>query len=288
MLSFYAVAIVTSLVNKAQCESLNLEHFYTRATSETRIVNEKYHQYLENLPLSVLPVDDRKKSINELYSTCLENTIRGDFKAISSNLLHKYYVLLSNAYSVAKNKDILKNIIFVLEEKQSRGENIGILADSARELALQARDFKTASDIENRFKLKNYQFNFDTSIGSPEYTFYKIIQNKAEPVAYKFLEEDIIVVSSPNCNPSKRFIEWYKSEGRYGVLKGKKVFFLLSQDVPMTTDTSIYNNLEYGFSYKDALWKGISYWATPTFYYWKKGNLINVSDGWKKGGVKKK
>ena len=282
MFSLYIASVITSLSNSLHCENLDLEKFYNIAATETRIVNENYNLYLNNLPLSVLPIDERKKSINKIYANCIKNTKREDFNLISNRLLHKYYTLTSNAYSITKNKDIFKNIIFILDEKKSRGENIDILADNARELAIQARYLKAAREVENRFKLTKYKLKLSLPVSPPEYSYYKISQDKAELTTYKFLEEDIIVISSPNCNPSKRFIDWYKSEGRFGVLKGKRVFFLLPQDVPMTSDTSIYNNLEYGFSYKDELWKDISYWATPTFYYLRDGNFINALDGWNK------
>ncbi|RUO72243.1 hypothetical protein CWI80_10625 [Pseudidiomarina sediminum] len=283
MFSLHLAAIAISLGNQPQCENVTLEQFYRSAVSETRLVNENYNDYLDNLPLSSLPIDERKRLINDIYSCFLANTDRDDFKAIDSNALHNYYVLLSSAYSTTKNEGLIKTIVFILDEKRRRNERIKNLADNARELAVQARDIEAVHEIETRFNLDRYNIEFEPAEEPTEYTYYQINKNVAQPISYDFSEEDIIVVSSPYCNPSKRFIDWYKSEGRDGVLKGKRVFFLIPQDVPITSDTSMYANLEYGFSYKDELWEGIRYWATPTFYYWKDGMLLNALDGWRKG-----
>jgi hypothetical protein len=57
---------------------------------------------------------------------------------------------------------------------------------------------------------------------------------------------------------------------------------LYLEEMRETNDTYAPIRLQYTYSQKQ--WPEIEYWATPTFYFYQDGKLVNQMSGWPKKG----
>lgn len=262
------------------CEQTNSYSYLQEKAAQTKVIQDNHRKYIDALAPTTLPQNNPYKEIAKLYDGCFEEAIRRDsFSQFDNQQLQASFMILYEAYFLTLKRSIVEKVYWLMLEQQNRGIATNEQAQKIFNLAIQARDTDYARKLASKFELSDAAPNFVQR--HDENAFLIRTENHTYSTQeFSFSERDLIVVSSPFCGPSKRFIQWYQDQGRFGALKDVNVFFLSPQEVPLGSHEAVYQELSHGIAYENDFWSDISYWSTPTFYYFEKGRLINARDGW--------
>lgn len=272
-------------------DSLNLNAIYTYLhlleMSEPQItISETGRQLL---------VDDKRNLYSQLYESCISVHLTTDLtKSLNSAELHRLYLAIYTVAFYTNNPNHLKYLRLILSEKTSRGENVDGFLQNLFRRYVSSRQFKLAANLTQKYpkvKFPNLpHIGVDHSIKGRSLLH---LNNSGTKLKHKpFVLQDgghVVVVSSAICNPSKRFFNWLDSK-----VKLKNIFSTHSTWItPAMSDFYLNQTIEHNaknpsfemkYSYSEVDWAEISYWGTPTLYFYKDGLLISQLVGWPKEG----
>ncbi|MEM9102736.1 MAG: hypothetical protein AAGB12_10465 [Pseudomonadota bacterium] len=232
--------------------------------------SQKIHdKYLKLLP----EVDDRAVSHKELLEPC-----NFGVKELNNKQLHKLYLVISDFahISYSEKSIVLLNTIF--QEKVVRNENVSLLAKNLAQRFFNARHFEKAKLLNETY---NLGLNFPKVVRTQNTKHNRtVLKYENEILTEKPFElakgEQILIVVHPNCGPSRRF---EKALAEDPVIKKRFANAILIR----AQGGSFAFNKNHLTVFRDADWPEIPDWATPSFYYFKDGKLVNKHFGFKDG-----
>lgn len=221
----------------------------------------------------------------ELYEKCLSKGITSNYLAsLSSKELHQLYVSLYTISFYTNKSEIIERVLHVLKEKIKREEHVDNLIIKLHGLYIGARQFEHASQLVKQHPDILFPLTPKIIIDNTNNKQRTLLEFRggAELVRENYdiaNKKQIIVVTNPLCNPSKRFKKWldenkninniFKNQSTWVVPVSSRLY--LKEVAEDTSLNIIFNSNE---------WPEITYWGTPTFYFYDKGKLQGQLVGW--------
>ena len=99
----------------------------------------------------------------------------------------------------------------------------------------------------------------------------------------------LVVVSSPVCNPCRRLFDWMKTEPELMKVMSEKGAWITNVASKLYWQQLIDANKTNGsfrmhYTWKKSEWPEIDSWATPSFYFYRDGQLVSRFAGWPNQG----
>ena len=95
------------------------------------------------------------------------------------------------------------------------------------------------------------------------------------------------MIGSLYCSPSNRFTNWLTSSKYYNFFKKNSLIVIppsYALEYKVAVDFRKRYQLNLVYAYKMKSWPEVDYWATPNFYFYKDGKLVDSFDSWPKDG----
>ena len=254
--------------------------------------NEKFKKYLTALDINKQVVDPTSKLINLIYDCKLKPFLKKHpITDFDTKKLHQLYLLLNEIFLYTNNSGSLNSLNLVIEEKKKRGEKTSHLESKQLKRYLTAREFKKAANYKSKNKLESVALPSltDKSKGTKR----TITPNKEKANEFIITDFDIpkesfiLMVGSLYCSPSNRFINWLTSSKYINFFQSNSLIIIppsysLEYQSVIDFREKYQSNLVYAYSMEN--WSEVDYWATPNFYFYNDGKLIDSFDGWPKDG----
>lgn len=233
--------------------------------------------------------DDRRSQYEDIYRKCYLNTRNGkSIKNLSDQHLHILYSSLEIIFFYTQSRTVLNDLRKTIFEKERRGDNIDKLIVNLHSGYIDAREFEKAENLETQYP--NLTFKKVPPVDISKINKNNLLaiskDNKslvAEPFTFP-KGGHVIVIGSPQCNPSNRFFSWLIDSPEFlSVLKSHATFISpvgRGLNVEVVSDFNRSNPVELKFTYREKEWPEIRSWATPSFHFYKNGELVTFFKGW--------
>lgn len=294
LLLFSTLALSTSVRFEFCPSTESIKNYYEnieRLTSKELDINANY--YIGNKAFVKRKLYDR---LEELSDSCFNDYVETlDLKKLSSVQLHKLSLMINRVNFYTPNPFLIEKLVEILALKQSKGENVELQLSKVYDSYIKLRLFSKAKAFAKQYPDVDFSTLpqeielLDKAATKSTYELQvsniknKLIQVEFEPNPH----HQIVIISSPMCNPSNRFIDWLHQPQNAQIQK-----LIVSNTLFMTPPApSLYSNsldqlnlqypevnMQLGHSKSD--WPEIQYWATPTMYFYKEGQLVHQLIGW--------
>jgi len=297
----FVVAILVLISTSAICSSLEncsvnleLDELYN---IKANLYNSDFeYSYTDNG--SNFVGNKRNQVYKSFFRQCFKFQLeKADLDELSSKELHRLFNIIFhvNFYTQQKLlKSYLKKIILI---KKSKGEIVDNLLEMLHSAYIRSRSIQEARQLESEhpnLKLpKTYALLIERQVARG----YLELNNEEQSLVSQGFEFKkggyVIVISSPVCSPSQRFLEWLRASENS---KLKKIFesnalFITPTDSSFYIEHMLEANLKnaplkLNYAFDKEEWPEIQLWATPTLYFFYDGELQGQLIGWPKEGRK--
>jgi hypothetical protein len=281
-------------------ENASITNYYNAVEKIINFNYEKERIYdIDGVTITGKLIYPLLESFNESCFTSFINNI--DYKSLSTKDLHTIYLTAVKVTFYIPDDFLIQAIERILTTKKEKGEFIGGFLSELHGIYIKARLFDKAYDLQSHSEILTYNAlpDFIQIIDSPlaisEYTIYDGSYRRNVITDNNLLDKNqIVVIASPNCSPSQRFLNWLKSSSDISVLelfRNKSLFLIppsynLHDNIFFDSEISeIDSNFINIRRKKD--WKDIKNWDTPIFYLFKDGKLVKQIVGWSKESPEK-
>ncbi len=235
-------------------------------------------------------------NLESFYASCFKSYVKNiKLQELDSTKLHKLFGIVYKVNFYTPKLALTEAAKNILDEKQKRGENITLLLPQIHQSYLKLRLFDKAKDFATQYpdiELSVVPSNIELLTTNKVKSTYQLDNTNSEQrIVQKEIEADneyqIVVVSSPACNPSNRFLKWlhqpenekiknaFMSNSLFLVPPSGSLFLSKWEKI-----NSQYPEVKMQLSHSKSQWPEIGYWATPTMYFYKKGKLFSQLIGW--------
>jgi|GEM_PF-1962523 len=291
LLSF--ISILPSYAEQANECNDTKEINLTTLQTQLGLIDEKHTTYLNKLAYNEAPVDKREQEFTRLYIQCIEGKID---KSLTSSLsaveLHKLYRVLSTFSFYTDLSNVLTDLEFVIDVKKQRGEVIVKLQEELYRNYIARREFDKARNLLNANPNLNVEsIPFVALNNTHNRSLLKVDKSGERLYLEPFIFPKgghVIVLSSTSCNPSQRFFKWLDDNPVISkIFKEHATAIIPVQRNLNLAKVSHWNQssaFELKYAFNEKQWPEIPYWATPVFYFYFDGKLIDYFDGWPQSG----
>jgi hypothetical protein len=247
--------------------------------------------YIHQIENKENTLSNKARLYESLFKSCIQN--RQPVEELSKQALHRLYNSMLSIVFYTNNIAFTDYMKTILDEKIKRGEKNKHLINEMHYAYIKTRQFRHAEQLEKQFPDINFSSvqviesikNFERSLLHIENKGRKLVQ---KPFTLP-KSSHIIVVSSPMCSASRRFLFWLQSKPDLLALFAKKSTWIIPVDGRMylkeTQESNIRNTpIIMQYTYKQTDWPEIEYWGTPTLYFYQDGKLKNQLIGWPSEG----
>ncbi|MDE1463090.1 hypothetical protein [Spartinivicinus poritis] len=239
-------------------------------------------------------VSSKSKTYEKLFKNCIDN--RQSFRELSTQELHKVYKSIHTIAFYTSNIAHVNYMEAVLDEAIKRGEKNKSQLNEMYRAYVQIRQFKQANQLKKQHP--------DTDLSQ----LPTIKGNEVEERSLLFIEQDgkvlaqkpyifsqgaqIIVISSPICGSSRAYLSWLQTKPELLSVFESYSTWIMPVTGRLYIDEVVESNkknasIKMAYTYKESDWPEISYWGTPTFYFYLDGKLRQQIVGWPKEGREK-
>lgn len=305
---FTAILLLISFSNHAKrfnCKNTAIDFVYVNEqlasiSSNSSIVKDQQHVKQQLF-------DIEGKQYLQLYQQCIKPVIeKQGLVKFDKKQLHNIYTIVFRAAFYSSDLDATANVAEVIFRKIQLGENHDNLIPRLYRLYIQTRQFIKAKKLVNQYpqvsmnevvtimdatgdNITPYLPNSD-NIRS----YFSINEQGNQITRHKFefpQGAHIVVVSSPICNPCKRLFTWLKSEPKLMKVMAQHTTWLTPVEGQLFVEEMLstyqtYQPIKLNYAHHQNEWPEISYWATPTFYFYQDGHLVGQLVGWPQEGRK--
>ncbi|WP_115717772.1 hypothetical protein [Gallaecimonas mangrovi] len=282
-LAFFILVVPLSSQASFFCSSGSSLSDISKSLDQAATIRDEY--FSSN---SEVILDKGKEIYTRVFNDCLSNFISSSFDKLNSKDLHRLYSYIDEIAFYTKEEAHVDLLSKILYEKARRKEYITNIAQDVYNKYIVSRNLEKASKIDSDFNVKiksNYIYHHYDDRGLLK------LKNGIFEVENITTKNDskIIVISSPFCHFSNNFLDWI--EGKKETLdtfKNKATFIIPSNSTldknPMKIFKKLHPWTNVGIAYKESEWPEIKNWDTPTFYFYKNGNVVDIIYGWPKKG----
>lgn len=297
---FFLINFNSSLVlayNFKECKN-NLGLNFDNILSNAALIDKTFKKKLTSKFKDEF-VDIRVDGYHDLYRFCVrEKYSVKDLSIMDRKKLYQTYFILKRVFFFTREPGVLSDISLVVSEMLRRENNDKRPIKWTFKAYLSIRDFENAKKLKSKY---NYlPLPLVPKIMSIEKLkeddnsriLYKLVKTKNVLLreSFKFQKEgQIIVIGSPYCNPSRKFVSWLKKKPEIESIFSENAVWLMPQDGHLKLESirkvnENNKNIAYHYVHNESHWPEIDYWGTPSFYFYKNGNLIDKIIGYSDNG----
>ena len=238
----------------------------------------------------------RYESLTTFFNSCFSDFLNEiSIEELNTSQLHKFFTTIHKINFYIPKPVLTEIAKDILDEKQKRGENITLLLPKIHQSYLKLRLFDKAKDFATQYpdiELSVVPSNIELLTTNKVKSTYQLDNTNGEQrIVQNEIEADneyqIVVVSSPACNPSNRFLKWLHQPENEKIKNAfmSNSLFLVPPSGSLSLSkwekiNSQYPEVQMQLSHSRSQWPEIGYWATPTMYFYKKGKLFSQLIGW--------
>lgn len=253
--------------------------------------------------------DIEGKQYLQLYQQCIKPVVeKQGLVKFDKKQLHNIYTAVFNAAFYSSDIDATASSAEIIFRKLQLGESHDNLVPRLYNLYIQTRQFVKAKKLVEQYpKVSLHEVitvmdatgdNIAPYIPSSDNirSYFSINEQGNQITRHKFefpQGAHIVVVSSPICNPCKRLFTWLKSEPKLMKVMAQNTTWLTPAEGQLFVEEMLstyqtYQPIKLNYAHHQNEWPEISYWATPTFYFYQDGHLVGQIVGWPRAGRKEK
>ncbi|MCX4026412.1 hypothetical protein H0A36_24385 [Endozoicomonas sp. SM1973] len=239
-------------------------------------------------------VSKKLKAYEKLFKNCIDN--RQSFRELSIQELYKHYKNIHTIAFYTSNVTHVNYMQTVLDETIKRGEKNKSQLSEMYRAYVQTRQFTQANRLKKQYP----------DIGLSRLPTIK--GNEGGGRSLLFIEQDgkilvqksfdfsqgaqIVVISSPICGPSRRYLSWLQTKREILSVFNNHSTWIMPVTGQLYIDEVVESNkknapIKMAYTYKESDWPEITYWGTPTFYFYLDGKLKQQIVGWPREGREK-
>lgn len=286
-------AALISCVNPLSIEQINdatktLHDLKLNPSVEYRVNQQKFIK------------DPRYQNIAEFYHSCVQPQLSSfDLDKLTEQQTDTLFEALKRINFYTPRTDITDFLLRILNQKTNKQKSATYnyklrVADIYRAM-VNLRQFKQAKQLAAQYPEVELPA-LPKHISSMSYSINKTLLNLNESGQQlhkvKFAPEYdnyVVIVSSPNCFASNRFIDWLfqaQNAELTSQIINKLHFVTPPSDIlfsqRLTKLNQQYAQLDMQTAFAKADWPEINYWGTPTMYFYENGELVRQIVGWPK------
>jgi len=281
--------------NRFECnDELNLDQLY----SIKEMLRKSNFETTSFIGKSEIIQSTKSDAYSELYATCLSkqlSTIR--INKLESSELHRLFNMLLHVNFYSPQDSLIGSIRDIISIKKNRGEYVDNFIISMHEVYIRSLYIEKARELAKEYThisfSKTYPFTNNITAAS-SYIELDSKNKSLTRVPFTFPKGGfVIIVSSPSCSPSNRFVNWLVEHQKIKSRFISNSLFITPNDSTLYIDklTRINKKMKplkmvYRFS-KDG-WPSITLWDTPTLYFYYDGELKSQLIGWPRKGREEK
>ncbi|NQZ08820.1 MAG: hypothetical protein HRT35_16815 [Algicola sp.] len=278
--------------------ALSLDKIYQHVE---QIDQQRRAMYKNHISGTML-VDNRPAQFNALYKQCLVGK-EYQLQKLTSEQLQRLFRAIYKVVFYAANVEAAEQLLPVLAEKIRRGEKVEANIDRLHRVYVKTRQFDRANDLERKYpeiEFSEIPAIVDTATAGRSMFQVQPGTDKGQqqlvrkPFAFA-KGGQVIVISTPICNPCKRMLTWLQTQPELMQVMAEHSVWMASVSGNLYWQDIVQTNIDYApiemrYAYAKSDWPEIKYWATPTFYFYMDGKLVKQVSGWgrKENGEKLK
>lgn len=272
--------------------ALSLEKIDRRVEQIYQQDNKMYKDHVSGTEY----IDTRADKYNALFEQCLVG-INYQLQKLTSEQLEQLFRAINKVVFYAGNVAAVERMLPVLAEKTRRGEKVESTIDDVHRAYVKTRQFDKANDLQRKYP--DIEFSQIPVIVDTPTTQRSMlhIQPNGDKGPQQLVRKpfvfakggQVIVVSSPICNPCKRMLTWLKAQPELLAVMSEHSIWMASVSGDLYWQELLQTNVDYSpiemhYAYSKSDWPEIKYWATPTFYFYLDGKLVKQVAGWSRKG----
>jgi hypothetical protein len=237
----------------------------------------------------------KSKAMRSIYESSLRHSL-ASLKSSDATALHDLFHSLSTAYSYALTGDYgsrstyLAGMGQVLSELARRGEQDADEVDGYYESLVIARRFEDARRLRREFKGTAFRDYARLSNGGPidsgAMAAYAAVSEGDIVLSHVEVPSDgnyvVVVIGCHFAVDAARAIA--KNPELLGPMSSGRVFWVFGDSEldqqRLNQWTREFPQFKARIAYDNAGWPGVGFGATPTFHFFKGGNLVRTNEGW--------
>lgn len=240
--------------------------------------------------------DKRSEIYKNFLEECLnKQLVSYDLEALSSADLYDIFDLIRHVNFYYQDPRLVKAMELIVLARQRRGDIVSNLLTSLHKAYIRGRAITEARQLEKRYP----ELQFTETLPlikniSAERGFLELDDNR-QSILYRKFEfgpnGHVVVVSSPMCSPSKRFLSWLNALNRemYKAIFSRFATFVSPPGDYLHIESYHAANKEIApiklhYIYNKDQWPEIQLWNTPVFYFFYDGKLVSQLIGWPEEG----
>ncbi|MBU2704746.1 hypothetical protein KCM76_02065 [Zooshikella marina] len=253
----------------------------------------KIAEYIEIIDTQEMMSSPSTVSIHyqRLFERCVQN--RQPIKSLNNKALDSLFRSMISIVFYTENKNHVDYMRSVFDEKLKRGDRNKDAIERMHSAYISVRQFEQARQLEYTF----------SDIGLPitpsiellethERTLLRLADNGKKLVQETFSFPKggyVVVISSPMCGFSRRFMEWLRQQPSLFNIFAKHSIWITPVDGYFNIEEMLKSNrrnkpIHIKYTYSSTDWPEITYWGTPTLYFYNNGELKKQIIGWPKEG----
>jgi len=241
--------------------------------------------------------DPRNVNLRKLFYDYIKpNFNRAKLIELSEPELHKLFMIISKLSFYTQEDDILNFFNLLLKQVSSENLSLVTYARTLRSRYVANWMFSEALELESEYNLLGESSLIELEgevTKARQVVIPSLSKGKLRNVDNFNHASHVVIVGSPFCTPSERFTNWLnKNQELKKVIVENSVWITKQNGDLRIKETILYNstndNVPYSFVYKEAQWPSVTYWGTPTLYFFdENNNLVRQVVGWPREGREK-
>lgn len=241
-------------------------------------------------------IDNRASKFTNLFEREVRPLLSSD--AISNapyKVIHKLFLILKKICFYTNNHEVTRayaKLLNMLKEKlptpkrYAKGLQERFIADWSLTEARRAGLQYALGPISIPPLLQNISFSTSEKSSYVRVSEGKVTQKVFKPMAGKGY---IVVIGSPFCNPSKRFVDWLNENREFKSTFKESAIWLSKQNGNIRFKEVVgynkNNDVQYNYILRKQNWPEILNWNTPIIYFFdSNGDLNSQIVGWPSKG----
>jgi hypothetical protein len=240
---------------------------------------------------------DAKSSLSKIYSDCLKKLVTTKKVKVSPTyfLENAFHIINDVNFYTFSDQEVmaLERIALELNNRDSNKYKPYLLV--MEEAFVRARMFAELESFKSMFPSLDYRQPIRLqSNNSSKRSLLTIIGRgvlkKTEPLELRGAQ--VLVVSHPKCLFSQNARAFIEASAELSTLFSQHSTWIMPQDGNLYIEDVYQVNQEslfpFHYVYKEKEWPEINRWDTPSFYFYKDGELMYSFSGWPQEGNKER
>lgn len=298
LISFFSATFSVVAYAEPACKTITFKQLPLLMKSEHERINEldrKQNQLLSDEESILQGTDKRHLAYQKVYNDCLEPLLNKHAKLgdLSIEQLSYLFDAISHTqfYTAStEQSSVMFNLLKVLENKEGvEQDKLNVLSETMYGAFIRARQFAELDILVKKYndlttvdfvpaKVKS-QRNIMLQKGSKA-TFY------LEPFDLSS-KAQVVVVSNPYCGFSQDARRYLSDNKSYRSIFSEHATWMIPADGNLyfeaVSEDPQQDIFPFVYTHRSNEWPEIDYWGTPTFYFYKDGDLKYKVTGWDKG-----